>query len=125
MRELTVRASKKYKIFVSEKAEGFSRCVLPLIKGDKVAVIADSEAFRLHGETIKALLADTHTLLPLSTVLHGEYGANDLCMGVPCIVGGSGLEKVVELPVTAEEKAVLDEKVASLNATYDTLGIRK
>ena len=57
--------------------------------------------------------------------LHGEYGANDMCMGVPCIVGGSGLEKVVELPVTAAEKVVLDEKVASLNATYDSLGIRK
>lgn len=76
-------------------------------------------------QLVKALLSDTHTLLPLSTVLHGEYGANDLCMGVPCIVGGSGLEKVVELPVSAEEKAVLDEKVASLNATYDSLGIRK
>ncbi|MBR0190426.1 MAG: L-lactate dehydrogenase, partial [Clostridia bacterium] len=73
---------------------------------------------------IKALFADTHTLLPLSTILHGEYGAENLCMGVPCIVGGNGLEKVVELPLTAEEKKLMSEKVASLNATYDALNIR-
>lgn len=74
MRELTVRASKKYKIFVSEKAEGFSRCVLPLIKGDNVAVVADSEAFRLHGETIKALLADKTTFFHI--VKNGEESKN-------------------------------------------------
>ena len=73
---------------------------------------------------IKALLSDTHTLLPLSTVLHGEYGANDMCMGVPCIVGGNGFERVVELPLPENEKKLFDEKIASLNATYDALEIR-
>ncbi len=73
---------------------------------------------------IKALLSDTHTLLPLSTVLHGEYGANDMCMGVPCIVGGNGFERVVELPLPENEQKLFDEKIASLNATYDALEIR-
>jgi L-lactate dehydrogenase len=76
-------------------------------------------------QLIKALLADTKTILPLSTVLNGEYGAKDLCMGVPCMVGGSGFEKVVELPLTAEEQKLMDEKVASLDATYEALGVRK
>lgn len=76
-------------------------------------------------QLIKALLADTKTILPLSTVLNGEYGAKDLCMGVPCMVGGSGFEKVVELPLTAEEQKIMDEKVASLDATYEALGVRK
>ena len=40
---------------------------------------------------ICALLSDTDTVLPLSALVSGEYGANDLCMGVPCVVGGSGL----------------------------------
>ena len=74
---------------------------------------------------IRALLSDTDTILPLSTLLSGEYGAKDLCMGVPCMVGGSGIKKVVELPITEDEKALLKEKVASLNATYDALEIRK
>lgn len=74
---------------------------------------------------IKALLSDTHTLLPLSTLLNGEYGAKDMCMGVPCIVGANGFERVVELPLNDCEKKLFDEKIASLNATYDALEIRK
>ena len=76
-------------------------------------------------QLIKAILSDTNTILPLSTVLNGEYGAKDLCMGVPCMVGGSGFQKVVELPLTAEEKVIMDQKVASLDATYDALEVRK
>ncbi len=75
-------------------------------------------------QLIKALLADTKTILPLSTVLNGEYGAKDLCMGVPCMVGGSGFEKVVELPLTEEEQMIMDEKVASLDETYNKLNVR-
>lgn len=74
---------------------------------------------------VRALLSDTDTILPLSTLLSGEYGANDLCMGVPCMVGGSGLKKVVELPITEEEQTLFSEKIASLSATYDALEIRK
>ena len=73
---------------------------------------------------IKALFADTKTVLPLSTLLDGEYGAKDLCMGVPCIVGAGGFEKVVKLPLEKEEEAILKEKVASLDNTYNSLGIR-
>ncbi len=74
---------------------------------------------------LKALLADTHTVLPLSTLIRGEYGADNLCMGVPCVVGSNGVEKVVELPLSADDKALFDEKIASLTATYDALEIRK
>lgn len=74
---------------------------------------------------LKALLADTHTVLPLSTMLHGEYGADNVCMGVPCVVGANGIEKIVELPFTDEEKKLFDEKISSLTATYDALEIRK
>lgn len=76
-------------------------------------------------QLIKALLADTKTILPLSTLLNGEYGAKNLCTGVPCMVGGNGFEKIVELPVTAEEEKILSEKLASLDATYDALGVRE
>ncbi len=76
-------------------------------------------------QLIKALLADTKTILPLSTLLDGEYGAKNLCTGVPCMVGGNGFEKIVELPVSAEEEKVLAEKLASLDATYDALGVRE
>jgi len=74
---------------------------------------------------VKALISDSHTVLPLSTILNGEYGAKNLCMGVPCVVGANGLEKVVEMEMTDSEKKLLAEKVSSLDATFESLGIRK
>ncbi|MBR5900360.1 MAG: hypothetical protein IKZ38_03090 [Clostridia bacterium] len=62
--------------------------------------------------------------MPLSTMLNGEYGAENICMGVPCMVGASGLIKVVELPLTEEENKILAEKVASLDATYKALELK-
>ena len=89
------------------------------VKGATFYAIAASAV-----KLIKAILSDTDTILPLSTVLHGEYGANDMAMGVPCVVGGSGFKKVVELPLTAEEQKLFDEKIASLDATYTALEVR-
>ena len=75
-------------------------------------------------QLIKAILSNTNTILPLSTMLNGEYGAKDICMGVPCMVGSSGLQKVVELPLTAEEQKIFDEKIASLDGTYKALELK-
>ncbi|MBR2384959.1 MAG: L-lactate dehydrogenase, partial [Clostridia bacterium] len=73
---------------------------------------------------IKAIFADNDTLLTLSTNPHGAYGADDMCLGVPCVVNGSGLKKVVELEITEDEKKLFSEKIASLDATYNALEIR-
>ncbi len=75
-------------------------------------------------QLIKALVSDSDEILPLSTVLNGEYGAKDLCMGVPCMVDAKGFKKLVEIPLTAEEQKIFDEKIASLDATYTALGVR-
>jgi len=75
-------------------------------------------------QLVKAIFANTDTLFTLSTKLDGEYGAKDLCMGVPCIVNASGFKKVVNLAMTDKEKQLLQEKVASLDATYTALGVR-
>lgn len=73
---------------------------------------------------VKAILSDTDTILPLSTLANGEYGAKDMCLGIPCMVNGSGFKKIVELPITEEEQKIFDEKIASLDKTYEALGIR-
>ena len=74
---------------------------------------------------LKSILYDTHTIMPLSALLHGEYGADNICMGVPCMVGANGIEKVADLLLMPQEQALLDRKIAALTATYDTLGLRK
>ncbi len=52
-----------------------------------------------------AVLHDEKVILPASAELRGEYGETDLFAGVPCVIGESGVEQVVELPLTADEKA--------------------
>ena len=52
-----------------------------------------------------AVLHDEKVILPASAELTGEYGEAGLFAGVPCVIGASGVEEVVELPLTGEEKA--------------------
>ena len=58
-------------------------------------------------EMVGAILNNTHTVLPVCAWLTGEYGLRDVCIGVPAQLGASGIEKVVETPLTADERQAL------------------
>jgi malate dehydrogenase len=58
-------------------------------------------------EMVEAILTDQKRLVPCSTLLTGEYGLRDLFIGVPVMLGGGGVEKIVELKLSAEETAAL------------------
>ncbi|MBY6274845.1 malate dehydrogenase [Symbiobacterium thermophilum] len=60
-------------------------------------------------EMIDAILNDRKRILPSIAYLEGEYGYTDMCLGVMTVLGGGGLEKVIELDLTDEEKAALDK----------------
>jgi malate dehydrogenase len=62
----------------------------------------------------EAILKDKKRILPVIALLEGEYGYNNLFMGVPTIIGGDGIEKVIELDLTADEKAALDKSAESV-----------
>lgn len=62
----------------------------------------------------EAILKDKKRILPVIALLEGEYGYDNLFMGVPAIIGGDGIEKVLELDLTAEEKAALDKSAQSV-----------
>ena len=55
------------------------------------------------------VLHDEKAILPASAELQGEYGEEGLFAGVPCVIGAGGVEEVVELPLTPEEKATFHE----------------
>ncbi len=67
----------------------------------------------------KAYLRDEKRLLACAAYLEGEYGYKDLFMGVPCIIGGKGVEKIVEIPLSSEEKAMLEKSAKSVQAVVD------
>jgi len=62
----------------------------------------------------EAILKDKKRIIPVIALLQGEYGYDNLFMGVPAILGGDGIEKVFELELTAEEKAALDKSADSV-----------
>lgn len=62
----------------------------------------------------EAILKDKKRILPAIAYLEGEYGYRDMYLGVPTIIGGNGLEKVIELDLTDEEKKLLDKSAESV-----------
>jgi len=58
---------------------------------------------------VKAIAQDSKAILPVCASLNGEYGYKDLHLGVPVVLGKEGVEKIVELPLDAQEKKLLDE----------------
>ena len=70
-------------------------------------------------EMVKAIALDSKNIFPCSTLLNGEYGQSDICIGVPVVIGKDGIEKIVEIELDAAEKeqfAVSAEGVRKTNA---------
>ena len=72
-------------------------------------------------QVVKAVLHNEKLLLPCSAMLEGEYGHSDVCVGVPVILGKEGIEKVVEIELNDEEKALFDASVAACKGTNAAL----
>jgi malate dehydrogenase len=68
---------------------------------------------------VKGYLRDDKRLLACAAYLEGEYGYKDLFMGVPCVLGGRGVEKIVEIPLTDDERAMLAKSAKSVQAVVD------
>lgn len=69
----------------------------------------------------EAILKDKKRILPVIALLEGEYGYDGLFMGVPVILGGGGIEKVLDLELTPDEKAALDKSAASVRSVISML----
>ena len=69
----------------------------------------------------EAILKDKRRILPAVAYLEGEYGYSDMFLGVPTLLGGNGLEKVIELELTDEEKQALDKSAESVRKVMKLL----
>ncbi len=70
---------------------------------------------------VESILKDQKRIIPCSCMLEGEYGQSDICIGVPAVIGRNGIEKIIELELTAEEKAAFEASAAAVRATNDVL----
>ena len=66
---------------------------------------------------VQAIAQDSQKMFPCSALLAGEYGLSDLSIGVPCILGKNGIEKIVEISLSDAEKAKLEESAAGVKKT--------
>jgi len=65
-------------------------------------------------EMVDAILRDRRRVLPCATYLNGEYGVEGLFVGVPVVLGAGGLQRVIEITLTADERAAFDKSAAAV-----------
>jgi malate dehydrogenase len=69
----------------------------------------------------EAYLLDQKRILPAAAYLEGEYGYSDLYMGVPVVIGDGGVEKIIQLDLTEEEKAMLKKSAGSVQSVVNVV----
>jgi malate dehydrogenase len=70
---------------------------------------------------VHAIATDSKKMFPCSAMLTGEYGLNDISIGVPCIIGKNGIEKIVEIELTDAEQDKLAKSAAAVSKTNTLL----
>jgi len=93
--------------------------------GEIVGLLGDGSAYYAPAasvaQMIEAILKDQRRILPVTAYLQGEYGLNNIFVGVPAILGSNGLERVIEVELDENEKEMFSRSVASVRATLQTL----
>ena len=74
-------------------------------------------------EMVEAILKDKKKILPCSVYLQGEYGINDLFVGVPVKLGARGVEQILQITLTAGEQAALHKSAAAVRELVDVIKV--
>jgi len=74
-------------------------------------------------EMVDAILKDKKKILPTAAYLEGEYGINGLFMGVPCKLGSKGVEEIIEIHLTNDERAALQKSASSVQELVGIIGM--
>lgn len=70
---------------------------------------------------VDSIINDQKKMIPCSVLLEGEYQQQDLCIGVPCIIGKNGLESIVDVKLNAQEQAKFDQSTAAVKSMNEAL----
>ena len=74
-------------------------------------------------DMVDAILKDRKKILPCAAYLEGEYGINGLYVGVPVKLGEKGIEQIIEISLTLEERAALQKSAAAVKELVDIIGV--
>ena len=72
-------------------------------------------------QMVEAIVKDSKRIFPVCALLEGEYGMNGVYLGVPAVLGKNGLEKIIELKLNDDEKALLEASSIAVKEVMDVL----
>ncbi len=72
---------------------------------------------------VEAILKDQKKIMPCSVFLQGEYGLNNLFVGVPVKLGARGVEQIIQVPLTESEQAALNKSAGAVKELVDVIGV--
>lgn len=72
---------------------------------------------------VEAILKDQKKIMPCSVYLQGEYGVNNLFVGVPVKIGAKGVEQIIQIKLTAEEQAAFTKSAGAVKELVDVIGV--
>jgi malate dehydrogenase len=102
-------SAERIQALVDRTANGGAE-IVALLKTGSAFYAPAASAF----EMVDAILRDRRRVLPCATYLQGEYGVNGLFVGVPVVLGHGGLQRVIEIKLTAEEQKAFDKSAAAV-----------
>ncbi|HYN70097.1 MAG TPA: malate dehydrogenase [Candidatus Eisenbacteria bacterium] len=108
--------AERVRALVDRTANGGAE-IVALLKTGSAFYAPAASAF----EMVDAILRDRKRVLPCAVYLRGEYGVDGLFVGVPVVLGGNGMERVIEITLSADEQAAFDKSAAAVRELVDKL----
>jgi len=95
--------------------------------GAEITKLVGTSAWYAPGESaaamVEAILKDQKRIMPCSVFLQGEYGINDLFVGVPVKLGAGGVEDIIQINLTETEKAALLKSAGAVKELVDVIKV--
>jgi malate dehydrogenase len=93
--------------------------------GEVVALLKTGSAFYSPASSAiamaESILKDQKRVLPSCVYLNGEFGVKGYFVGVPCVLGEKGIERILQFKLDAEEQAMMDKSVAAVKGLVDSM----
>jgi len=93
--------------------------------GAEITELMGTSAFFAPGaaiaQMVEAIVRDRKRMIPCSIYLEGEYGQKDVCVGVPIVLGGGGMERIIELPLNEQERSAFTASAAAVREMLSAL----
>jgi malate dehydrogenase len=109
-------SADRIKALVERTANGGAE-IVALLKAGSAYYAPAASAF----EMVEAILLDRKRVLPCAVRLEGEFGIDGLFVGVPVVLGRSGMERVFEIELSPDERSAFDRSAAAVRELVDTL----